>query len=154
MPPCWRRLLRVPWIAKRSSQSILKDMSPEFLLEGLMLKLKLQYSGHMMWRTDSLGKTLMLGKIKAGGEGDDRGLDGWIASPTQWTWVWASFRSWWWTGKPDVQQSMGSQRVRQDWVTELNWTVWCIYIYKNYIFFLDWSLGCYVVSFFVSCNSL
>jgi len=81
--------------------------------------LKLQYFGYLMWRTDSLEKTLMLGKIEAGGEGDDRVLDGWMASLTQWTWVWPSFRSWWRTGKPDVQQSMGSQRVRQDWVTEL-----------------------------------
>ena len=73
---CWRRLLRVPWTAKRSNQSILKDISPEYSLEGLMLKLKRQYFGHLMWRTDSLEKTLMLGKIE--GEGDDRGwwLDG------------------------------------------------------------------------------
>ena len=78
--------------------------------------------GHLMWRTDSLGKTLMLGKIKGRGEGDDRGWDGWMASLTWWTWVWASFGSWWWTGKPGVLQSMGSQRVRHDWATELNWT--------------------------------
>ena len=61
---CWRRLLRVPWTAKRSNQSILKEISPEYSLEGLMLKLKLQYFGHLMWRVDSLAKTLMLGKIK------------------------------------------------------------------------------------------
>ena len=70
---CWRRLLRVPWTAKRSKQSILKEISPEYSLEGLMLKLKLQYFGHLMQRTDSLEKTLMLGKIKAGEEGDNRG---------------------------------------------------------------------------------
>ena len=70
---CWRRLLRVPWTARRSNQSILKGISPEYSLEGLMLKLKLQYSGHLMLRSDSLEKTLMLGKINAGGEGDDRG---------------------------------------------------------------------------------
>ena len=96
---CWRRHLRVPWTARRSNQSIIKKISPEYSLEGLMLKLKLQYSGHLMWRTDSLEKTLILGKIEAGGEGDDRGWDRWMASPTRWTWVWASFRSWWWTGK-------------------------------------------------------
>ena len=62
---CWRRLLRVPWTARRSNQSILKELSPEYLLEGLMLKLKLQYSGHLMWRTDWLEKTLMLGKIES-----------------------------------------------------------------------------------------
>ena len=70
---CWRRLFRVPWSARRSNQSILKEISPECLLEGLMLKLKLQYFGHLMRRTDSLGKTLLLGKMKAGGEGDGRG---------------------------------------------------------------------------------
>ena len=70
------------------------------------------------WRTDSLGKTLMLGKIKVGGEEDDRGWDGWMASPTQWTWFWASSRSWWWTGKPGVLQSMESQRAGHNWTTE------------------------------------
>ena len=116
---CWRRLLRVPWTARLSNQSILKEISPEYSLEGLMLKLKLQYFGYLMWRTDSYEKTLMLGKLKAGGEGDNRGWDCWMASPTQWTGVWASFRSWWWTGKPGVLQSMRSQRVGHDWVTEL-----------------------------------
>ena len=82
-----KRLLRVPWAARRSNQSILKEISPGCSLEGLMLKLKLQYFGHLMRRTDSLAKTLMLGKIEGRGEGDDRGWDGWMASPTQWTWV-------------------------------------------------------------------
>ena len=70
---CWRRLLRVPWTARRSNQSILKEISSEYLLEGLMLKLKLQYFGHLMRRTDSFEKTLMLGKIEGRGEEDDRG---------------------------------------------------------------------------------
>ena len=103
---CWRRLLRVPWKAMRSSQSILKNINPEYSLEGVMLKLKLQYFGY----------------LKAGREGDDRGWDGWMASLTQWTWIWASSGSWLWTGRPGVLQSMGLQRVRYDWVTELNWT--------------------------------
>ena len=90
-------------------------------LEGLMLTLKRQYFGHLMRRTNSLGKTLMLGKIEGGREGDDRGWDGWMASPTQWTWLWVSSGSWWWTGRPCVLQSMGSQRVEHNWVTELNW---------------------------------
>ena len=106
---CWRRLLRVPWTVRRSNQSILKEISPEYSLEGLMLKLKLQYFGHLMWRTDSLGKTPMLERLKVGGEGDDRGWDGWMASPTQWKWVWVNLRSWWWAGKPGVLQSMESQ---------------------------------------------
>ena len=119
---CWRRLLRVPWTARRSNQSILKEISPEYSLEGLMLKLKLQYSGHLMWRTDSLEKTLILGKIEGKRRGDGRGWDGWMASPTQRTWFLASSGSWWWTGKPGVLKSMGLQRVRHDWETELNWT--------------------------------
>ena len=114
---CWRRLLRVPWTARRSSQSILKEISPEYLLEELMLKLKLQYFGHLIWRTDSLEKTLMLGKIEDREE-DDRGWNGWMASPTQWTWVWENSRSWWWTGKPGMLQSMGSQRLGYNLATE------------------------------------
>ena len=89
-------------------------------LEGLMLKLKLHSFGHLMWRTDSLEKTHMLGKTDSTGEGHDRGWDGWMASPTQWTWVWLNLRSWWWTGRPGMLQSMGSQRVRHDWATELS----------------------------------
>ena len=116
-----RRLLRVPWTTRRSNQYILKEISPEYSLEGLMLKLKLQYFGHLTWRTDSLEKTLMLGKIEGRRRRVDRGWDGWMASRTQWTWVWASSRSWRWTGKPGMLQSMGSQRVRHNWATILNW---------------------------------
>ena len=119
---CWRRLLRVPWTAKKSNQSILKEISPKYSLEGLMVKLKLQYFGYLMRRADSLEKTLRWERLKAGGEGDDRGWDGWMASPTQWTWVWASSGSWWWTGKPGVLQSTGLQRVGHDWATELNYS--------------------------------
>ena len=97
-----RRLLRVPWTARRSNQSILKEISPEDSWEGLMLKLKLQYFGHLMWKTDSSEKTLMLEEIEGRRRGDDRGWDGWMASLTWWTWVWASSKSWWWTGKPGV----------------------------------------------------
>ena len=119
---CWRRFLRVPWTARRSNQSILKEISPEYSLEGLMLKLKLQYFGHLMRRADSFEKTLLLGKIEGRRRGDDRGWDGWMASPTQWTWVWVDSGNWWWTGRPGVLRFMGSQRGVQDWVTELNWT--------------------------------
>ena len=89
---CWRRLLRVPGTAKTSTQSILKEINTEYSLEGLMLKLKLQYFGHLMRRADSLEKTLMPGKINGKRRRGDRGWDGWMASPTQWTWVWASSR--------------------------------------------------------------
>ena len=90
---CWRILLRVPWTARRSNQSILKEISPEYSLEGLMLKL--QYFGHLMWRADSLEKTWCWERLKAAGEGDDRGWDGWMASLTQCTWVWTSSERWW-----------------------------------------------------------
>ena len=118
---CWRRLLRVPWTARRSNQSILKEMSPGCSVEGLMLKLKLQYFGHLMQRVDSVEKTLMLGGI---GGRRSRGWKRrwcWMASPTGWTWVWVNSGNWWWTGRPGVLWFMWSQRVGHDWVTEINW---------------------------------
>ena len=116
---CWRRLLRDPWTTRRLNQSILKEINPEYSLEGLMLKLKHQYFDHLMWRTDSLQKTLMLGKIE-GRRRRGRGWDSCMASPTQWTWVLLDSRSWWWTGRPGILRSMGSQRVGHNWATELN----------------------------------
>ena len=116
---CWGRLLRVPWTARRSTQSILKEISPGCSFEGLMLKLKLQYFGHLMRRADSLEKTLMLGKTGGGrrrGQERMRWLDGITNSR-----VWVNSRNWWWTGKPGMLQSMGLQRVGHDWVTKLNW---------------------------------
>ena len=131
---CWRRLLRVPWTARKSNQSILKEISPGISLEGMVLKLKLQYFGHLMWRVDSLEKTLMLGGIVAGGEGDDRRWDGRVASLTQQMWVWVNSRSWWWTGRPGVLRFMGSQKVGHNWATELNWTKlnWALQNCKNH----------------------
>ena len=120
---CWRRLLRVPWTARRSNQSILKEISPECSLEGMMLKLKLQYFATWCEELTHLQRPWCWERLKAGGEGDDRGWDGWMASPTWWTWVWVSSGTWWWTGKPGVLQSMGWQRVGHDWVTELNWYI-------------------------------
>ena len=117
---CWRRLLRVPWTARRSNQSILKEINPGCSLEGLMLKP--QYFGHLMRKADSLKGPWCWERLRAGGEGDGRGWDGWMASRTQWTWVWVNSRSWWWTWRPGVLQSMELQRLRHDWVTELNWT--------------------------------
>ena len=102
---CWRWLLRVPWTTRRSNQSFLEEASPEYLLEGLILKLKVQYFGYMMQRADSFKKILIWEGLKAGGEGDDRGWDGWMASPTQWTWVWVTSRNWWWTGRPGALYS-------------------------------------------------
>ena len=120
---CWRRLLRVPWTARRSNQSILKEISSKYSLEELMLKLKLQYCGHLMRRADSSEKTLLLGKTEGRKRRGDRGWDGWMASPTQWTWVWVNSRSWCWTGRPGVLQSTGSQKVGHDWATKLNWSI-------------------------------
>ena len=108
------------WTTRRSNQSILKEINPGISLEGMMLKLKLQYFAtsceelthwKRLWCWEGLGP---------GGEGDDRGWDGWMASLTQWTWVWMNSRSWWWTGRPGVLQSIGLQRVRHDWASELN----------------------------------
>ena len=104
-------------LARRSNQSILKKISPEYLLEGLMLKLKLQNFGQVThWKRPRCWE-----KLKAGEKGGHRGWDGWIASLTQWTWVWAGSVSWWWTGKPGVLQSMGlKSRTRLSYWTELN----------------------------------
>ena len=118
---CWRRLLRVPWTARRSNQPILKEIIPEYSLEGLMLKLKLQYFGHLMWRIDSGENTLMLGRIEDGrrrGWQRLRWLDGITDSMT---WVWVNSRNWWWIEKPGMLRSMGLQRVRHNWAPELNW---------------------------------
>ena len=123
-----------------------KEISPEYSLEGLMLKLKLQYFGHLMQRTDSLEKTLMLGKIEGRrrrGWQRMRWLDG-ITRRTRWTWVWASSKSWWWTGKPSVLQSMGVQRVRPNWVTKLNWT-W---------FLFSSSVICIATEVILPCHNL
>ena len=97
-----------------------KEISTGCSLEGLMLKLRLQYFGHLM--LTHLKRPWCWERLRAGGEGDDRGWDGWMASPTQWIWVWVDSWSWWWTGRPGVLRFMGSERVRHDWTTELNWT--------------------------------
>ena len=119
---CWRRLLRVPWTARRSKQSILKEISPGCSLEELMLKLKLNTLAISCEELTHSKRPWCWERLKIGGEGDDRGWNGWRASPTQWTWVWVNSRSWWWTGRLGVLWLMGSQRVRHDWGTELNWT--------------------------------
>ena len=117
---CWWRLLRVPRTARRYNQPILKEISPEYSLEGLMLKLKLQWFGHLMWRLTHLRRPWCWERLKAGGEGDDRGWDFWMASPTQWTWVWVNSGSWWWTGRPGMLWFVGSQRVRHDFRTHFS----------------------------------
>ena len=126
---CQRRLLRVLWTARRSNQSILKEINPEYLLEGQMLKLQLQASAPSSeaeaealatWFKELTHwkRAWCWERLRAGGEGGNRGWNGWMASQTQWTWVWANSGRWRRTGKPGVLQSMGLQRVRHDCVTE------------------------------------
>ena len=119
---CWRRFLRVPWTARRSNHSILKKSVLDVLWKDWCWS----------WNSNTLAtscEALTYWKrlcswegLGEGGEGNDRGWDGWMASPTQWTWVWVNSGSWWWTGRPGVLQFMGLQRVGHDWATELNWT--------------------------------
>ena len=116
---CWRRLLRVPWTTRRLNESILRNQS--WIFNG-RTDAEADF-GHLMQRTDSLEKPWCWERLRSGGDGDDRAWDGWMASMTRWTWVWASSGPWWWTGKPGVLQSMESQRVRHDWETELNWWI-------------------------------
>ena len=119
---CWRRLLRVSWTARKYKQSILKEISPEYSLEGLMLKLKLQYFDHLMQRVNSLERTLMLGKTEGRTKGDNRGWDGWMASPTRWTWVWANSGSWWRTAWHAAVHGF----KESDKTEQLNWTEYAI----------------------------
>ena len=152
----WRRFLRVPWTA-RSNQSILKEISPAHTLEGLLLKLKLQYFGHLMWRTDWLEKFLMLRKIE-GGRRRERQRMRWLDGITDSMDMSLSSGSWWWTGKPDMLQSIGSQRV--DTTERLNWTE-CSLIQDHHpshnylvislsVLFIE--SGCYVYSFLIILN--
>ena len=114
---CWRRLLKILWTERRSNQSILREINPEYLLEGLMLKLKLQY--FVIWCEQlTHWKIPWCWERLRAEEESVRGWDGWMASPMQWTWTWANFGRWWGTGRPGVLQSMGSQRVGHNWVTE------------------------------------
>ena len=119
---CGRRLLRVPWAARRSNQSIVKEISPQYSLEGLCWSWNSNTLATWCEELTHLKTPWCSERLKAGGEGDDRGWDDWMASMTRLTWVWVSSRSWWWTGKPGVLQTVGLQRVRHDWVTEVNWT--------------------------------
>ena len=126
---CWRRLLRVPWTARRSNQSILKEISPGCSLEGLVLKLKLQCFGHLMWRVDLLEKTVMLGGI-GGRRRKGRQRMRWLDGITN---------SLWWTGRPGVLRFMGSQRIGHDWATELNWHIKHGWLWLSYC--KCWMMG-------------
>ena len=115
---CWRRFLKVPWTARRPNQSILREINPEYSLEGLMLKLKFQDFGHLMRTDDSLEKFLSWERLRAEGEEGFRGWDGWMAPLMQWAWTLANSRSWWGPGRPGMLQAIGSQRVGHNWATE------------------------------------
>ena len=116
---CWRKVLS-PLDCKKIKPIIPKEINPEYSLEGLLMKLKLQSFVHLMRRADSLDKTPMLGKIEGRRRRGHRGWDGWMASPTQWTWVWANSGSWWWTGKPGCCSPWGCKEL--DMTERLNWT--------------------------------
>ena len=146
---CWRRLLRLPWTARRLNQSILKEISPEYLLKGLMLKLKPWYFGHLMERPDSFEKTLMLGKTEVRKRRGRQRMRWLMASLTQWTWVWVNSGSWWWTGRPGVLQSMELQRVGQDWTTEPNWNFASFGLFK-FFNFIDVILPVYLSASYLS----
>ena len=120
---CCRRLLRVPWTARRSNQSILKEIVLSVHWKDWYWSWNSKTLATWCEELTHLKRPWYWERLRAGGEGDDRGWDGWMAPPTQWTWVWVDSGSWWWTGRPGVLRLMGSQRVRHDWVTELNWTV-------------------------------
>ena len=115
---CWRKLSRVSWTARRSNQSILKEINPNIYRKDWCWN----FNTLTTWCKEltHLKRLWSWERLKAGGEGDDRRWVGWMASPTQWTWVWVSSESWWWTRKPWVLQPMVSERVRHNWVTELN----------------------------------
>ena len=113
----WRRLLRVPWTARRSNHYILKKINPEYSLEGLMLKLKPNTLGTWCEKSICWKRPWCWERLKAGGEEGGRGWDDWMASLTQWTWIWANSGRWWRTGNPSMLQSVGSQKVRHDWTT-------------------------------------
>ena len=121
---CWRRLLRVPWAARKSNQSILKEINPEYSLERLIWSWNSNILATWCEELTHLKRPWCWEGLGAGGEGDDRRQDGWMASPTRWTWVCVSSGSWWRTGKPDMLQSMGSQRVGHNWAPEQQQQPW------------------------------
>ena len=125
---CWRILLRIPWTARRSNQLILKEISLNIHWKDWCWSLNSNTLATWCKELTHWKRPWCWERLKGRGEGGDREWDGWMASLTQWTWVWASSVSWWWTGKPGALQSMGSQRVEHDWATELNWTENVLYI--------------------------
>ena len=136
---CWRRLLRVPWTARRSNHSFLKEINAQYSLEGLRLKLKLQYFGTRCEELIHLKRPWFWERLKAGGEGDDRGWAGWMVSLTRWTWVWVNSGSWWWTGRPGVLCVVHGVPKNQRWLSD--WTeLKCEVKLKPQIFIYDFQI--------------
>ena len=118
---CWRRILRVPWTVRRSNQSILKEISLNIHWKDWCWSWNSNTLATWCEKWTHWKSPWCWERLKARGEAGDRGWDAWMASLIRWTWVWVSSRSWWWTGKHGILQSLGSQRVGHDWATELNW---------------------------------
>jgi len=137
---CWRRLLRVPWAAWRSNWFILKEIILNIHWKDWCWSWNSNTLATWCEELTHLKRSSCWERLKAGREGDDKGWDSWMVSPTQWTWVWVNTGIWWWTGRPGMLKSMGSQTVGHNWATELNWTQWCHPFSKNvscfYVFVL------------------
>ena len=145
---CWRRLLRAPWTARRSNQSVLKEINLEYSLEGLMLKLKLQYFGHLMWRAWFTGKDPDAGKDWGQEEKEVTSIvscwmawDGWMSSLTQWTWVWANSGRQWKTGRPGMLQSLCWGHKESDVTEWLNNNTSFDFEVQGEVLFLHWLLS-------------
>ena len=136
---CWRRLFLESSLDCKEIQPAHSKGDQSWVFIG---RTDIEAETPVLWPPDVknwlIGKDWCWERLKAEGKGDKRGWDGWMASPTQWMWVWVNFRSWWWTGRPGMLQSMGSQRVGHDWATELNWTETLVDIEKNGIYTLKW----------------
>ena len=136
---CWKRLLRVLWTARRSNQSSPKEICLVCSLEGLMLMLNYNTLATYCEELTHLKRPRCWERLRAGGDGDDRRLDGWMASPTQWTWIWESSGSWWWARRPCMLWFMESQRVGHDCVTELYWIIKEIPVCAEYLALVLWN---------------
>ena len=146
---CWRRRLRVPWPARRSNKSILKEISLNIHWKDWYWCWSWNSNTLAIWCKEltPLKRPWCWERLKAGGEGDDTGWDGWMASSTQWTWVWVNSGSLWWTGRPRVLQSTGSQRVGHNLVTELNWITTFAFLWSRIFFML--SQFCFLECFYI-----
>ena len=150
---CWRRLLRVPWTARRSNQSILKQISPGVHWKDWCWSWNSNTSATSCEELTHWKRPWCWEGLGAGGEGNNRGRDGWVASLTRWAWVWVNSGSWWWTGRPGVLRFMGSQRVRHKWETELNWTESETTVAHSFMQYFIWFLVFIILKKQLLCKS-